>query len=85
MFNKGEYVGHLEPPIDEIPQTLVNLNSSTTHSITTERMKAEKVKPDTFKPPCHKLKQISKQNSWNCERNTTPSLPKMKPPLEPHL
>ena len=19
-FNKGEYVGHLEPPIDEIPQ-----------------------------------------------------------------
>ena len=56
-FNKGEYVGHLEPPIDEIPQTLANPDLPTTHSITTERMMAEKVKPDTFKPSHHKLEQ----------------------------
>ena len=57
-FNKGEYVGHLEPPIDEIPQSPANPDSQTTHSITTERMMAEKVDPDTFKPPCYKLKNI---------------------------
>ena len=57
-FNKGEYVGHLEPPIDEIPQTLEYPDSSTAHSNATERMMAEKVKLNTFKPPCHKLKQI---------------------------
>ena len=56
-FNKGEYVGHLETPIDEIPQSPVNPDSPTKHSITTERMMAEKVKLDTFKPPHHKLKQ----------------------------
>ena len=56
-FNKGEYIGHLEPPIDEIPQSPVNPDSQTTHSITTERMNAEKFDPDTFKPPHHKLKQ----------------------------
>ena len=54
-FNKGEYVGHMEPPIDEIPQSPANPDSPTTHSITMERILAEKVKWDTFKPPCHKL------------------------------
>ena len=48
-FNKGEYVGHLEPPIDDIPQSSANPDAPTTHSIITERMMAEKVKPDTFK------------------------------------
>ena len=59
-FNKGEYVGHLEPPIDDISQFSANPDSPTTHSITMERMMAEKVELDTFKPPCHILKQISK-------------------------
>ena len=40
-FNKGEYVGHLEPPIEEIPQSPANPDAPTTHSITTERMMAE--------------------------------------------
>ena len=60
-FNKGEYVGHLEPPIEEIPQPSAHPDAPTMHHITMERMMAQKVKLDTFKPPCHKLKQ----NSWN--------------------
>ena len=56
-FNKEEYLGHLEPPIDEIPQSPGNPDSPPTHSITVERMMTEKVKSDTFKPPHHKLKQ----------------------------
>ena len=66
-FNKGEYVGHLEPPIGEIPQSPANPDSPTTHYITMERIMAEKVKPDTFRPPHHKQKQnmeIRKLPSW---------------------
>ena len=56
-FSKEEYVGHLEPTIEEIPQTTGIPDALTMHSITTERMTAEKVEPDIFKPPCHKLEQ----------------------------
>ena len=56
-FNKGEYVVHLEPPIEEILQSSVNPDAPTVHSITTERMIAERIKLDSFKPPHHKLKQ----------------------------
>ena len=60
-FNKGEYVGNLEPATKDIeeekPQSSANPDAPTAHTITTERMKTEKVKPDTFMPPCHKLKQ----------------------------
>ena len=60
-FKKGEYVDHLEQTIEDIekknPQSSLNLDAPTIHSITTERMMAEKVKSDTFKPPHHKLKQ----------------------------
>ena len=45
-FNKGEYIGHLELPIDEIPQSPANPDSQTMYSITMERMMAEKVEPD---------------------------------------
>ena len=55
-FNKGEYVGCLEPNIEEIPQSIENPDAPTMHTITTERMTAEKVESDTFRPPCHKLK-----------------------------
>ena len=61
-FNKGEYVGHLEPTIEEIPQPSANPDVPTMYSITMERMMAEKVKPDTFKPSCHNLKQHIKKN-----------------------
>ena len=50
-------MGHLEPTIEEIPQTTGNPDVPTMHSITNERMTAEKVEPNTFKTPCHKLKQ----------------------------
>ena len=56
-FNKGEYIGHLEPPIEEISQSTANPDAPAMHNITMERMMAEKVEPDTFKPPHHKLKQ----------------------------
>ena len=65
MFNKGEYIGHLEPTIEEILQTTENPDATTMHSITTERKTAEKVESDTFKPPHHKLKHNMKQNSEN--------------------
>ena len=54
-FNRGECVGHLEPPIEHLQQIPEDPESLTTHSITTERMTAKKVEPDTSKPPCHRL------------------------------
>ena len=41
-FNKGEYVGHLEPPMEEIPQTSESPDVLTTHSVTTEKNKNRK-------------------------------------------
>ena len=62
MFNKGEYVGCLEPTIEYIEEEKnlhfwANPHACTTHSITAQCMKAEQVEPDTVKPPHHKLKQ----------------------------
>ena len=56
-FNKGEYVGHLEPTLEEIPQTTESPDVLTVHSITTEKMTSEKVELHTYMPPYHKLKQ----------------------------
>ena len=55
--NKGEYIGHLEPTIEDIPKTTESPDAPTKHCITTEKMASEKVEPDTFKLPHHKLKQ----------------------------
>ena len=59
-FNKGEYVGHLEPAIeDSVNSDLPSYAQPVTHStncVTIQRMMAEQVKPDTFHPPHHKLK-----------------------------
>ena len=86
MFNKGECIGQLEPPIEEIPQSPVNPDAPTMQSFTTERIMAEKVEPDTFKPPHHNLKQnIETKHSELLKEYVTLSLHKMKPPLEPHL
>ena len=43
-FNKGQCIGHMEPPIDRMSQTSVN-------SVTTERMMDEMVQLDTFTHP----------------------------------
>ena len=54
-FNKGEYIGCLEPAIPDD----TTVDDSETHlilSITLQRMMDEQVQPDIFDPPCHKLK-----------------------------
>ena len=54
MFDKGEYVRHLEPALmdnNKIDQT----ETHQTNSVTLKKMMAETVTPDTFNPPCHEL------------------------------
>ena len=43
-FNKGEYIGHLEPTITDH----TTIESHTTHSITLQKMMAEQVQPNIF-------------------------------------
>ena len=54
-FNKGEYIGCLEPAITD-NMTIGHSETHSAHSITPREMMAEQVLPDTFGPPCHKLK-----------------------------
>ena len=59
-FKKGEYIGYLEPAIeDSVNSDLPSHDQQVTHStksVTTQRMMAKDIKPDTFHPPHHKLK-----------------------------
>ena len=59
-FNKGEYIGCLEPAIEDsiINDTQIHTqpDAHSTKSITLEKMMAEQVQPDTFNPLCHKLR-----------------------------
>ena len=60
LFNKGEYVGHLEPAIEDnmnsdLPSH-AQLDTHSTNSVTIQKMMVEEVKPNTFHPPHHKLK-----------------------------
>ena len=53
-FNKGEYVGHLEPTLtDDI--TIDQTEAHPTNSVMLQKMMAEQVKPDIFDPPPHSL------------------------------
>ena len=57
IFNKREYIGHLENISDKEeshPHEASHVH--TTSSVTTKKMMSEQVEPGTFKPPCHKLK-----------------------------
>ena len=54
-FNKGKYIGCLEPAIMD-GTTIDDSESHSTHSITLQKMMAGQVQPDIFDPPCHKLK-----------------------------
>ena len=47
-FNKGQCIGHIEPSIDPMPQTAINI-------LTTQRMLDEHIQPDIFTPPLHTL------------------------------
>ena len=54
-FNKGEYIGCLEPTItDNMTSDQPDVHS--TNSITLQKMMAEQVQLDTFNPPHHKLR-----------------------------
>ena len=59
-FNKGEYVRHLEPAIEDTMNSdlpsHVQPDTHSTNSVPIQKMMAEQVKPDTFHPPCHKMK-----------------------------
>ena len=59
-FNKGEYIGHLEPTLTD-DTTIDQSETHSTNSVTLQKMMAEQVKLDTFDPPHHKLK-TSTQN-----------------------
>ena len=55
MFNKGEYIGCLEPTItDNMPSD--QLETHPTNNMTLQKMMAEQVQQETFNPPCHNLK-----------------------------
>ena len=54
-FNKGEYIGHLEPTITG-NITSDQPDAHSTNSVTLQKMMAEQVHLDTFNPPCHKLR-----------------------------
>ena len=53
-FNKGEYIGYLEPTISD-DSTIDQTEAHQTNRLTLQKMMAEQVKPDVFNPPCHKL------------------------------
>ena len=49
-FNKGEYIGHLEPTIMD-DMTIDDSKSHLMHSITFQKMMAKQVQLDIFDPP----------------------------------
>ena len=53
-FNKGEYVGHLEPTLTD-DRAIDQTEMYQPNSVTLQKMMAEQVKPDVLNPPCHKL------------------------------
>ena len=54
-FNKGEYIGHLEPTITDNTK-IDDSEPHSTNSSTLQKMMTEQVPPDIFGPPHHKLK-----------------------------
>ena len=54
-FNKGEYIGCLEPAITD-NMTSDQPDAHSTNSVTLQKMMAEQVQLGTFNPPYHKLR-----------------------------
>ena len=54
-FNKGEYIGCLEPTITE-DTAIAQQDTHSTKSVTIQKMMSEQVRPDIFDPSHHKLK-----------------------------
>ena len=57
-FNKGQCIGHMDLPIDNMSQTSFN-------SVITQGMKDEQVLPDTFKSALHNL---SSEVKWSLDK-----------------
>ena len=55
-FNKGEYIGCLEPTMSDHIPIQSQTNNHSTNSVTLQTMMAEQVQLDTFHPSSHKLK-----------------------------
>ena len=81
-FNKGEYMGCLEPAIEDSVTSDTQINNlpdaHSTNSITFHKMMAEQVQPDTFNSLCHKLR--SSVESKLDALLILPNLPKMRCP-----
>ena len=54
MFDKGEYIGHLEPAVMD-NNTIDHQETHQTNSVTLKKMMSETVTPDTSNPPHHDL------------------------------
>ena len=54
-FNKGEYIGCLEPAITD-DMTVDQPETHSANSVTLQKMMVEQVQPDIFDPPHHELK-----------------------------
>ena len=55
-FNKGEYIGHLEPNLEDMEEeknlhTHENPDAHTTSSVAMKKIMSEQVEPDAFEPP----------------------------------
>ena len=65
-FNKGEYIGCLEPAIEDSMTSDTQIHNQphahSTNSVTLQRMMAEQVQLDTFNPLHHKLNTILNPN-----------------------
>ena len=59
-FNKGEYIGCLEPTIEDSMTSDTQIHNQpdahSTNSVTLQKMMAEQVQLDTFNWLCHKLR-----------------------------
>ena len=62
-FNKGEYIGCLEPTITD-NMTSDQPDAHSTNSVTPQKMMQEQVQPDTFNPSHHTLRP-SIESKWN--------------------
>ena len=80
-FNKGEYIGHLEPAITE-DMSVGQQDTHSTNSVTLQKMMSEQVQLDIFDPTHHKLKAGIKSKLDTLLKNMPHNSQKMKHPLE---
>ena len=80
-FNKGEYMGCLEPAIPE-DMSIAQQDTHSTNSVTLQKMMSEQVQPNIFDPSHHKLKAGIKSKLDTILKEYASQFVKMKHPLE---